>query len=108
MAREAGVAIVWLEREGLTRIADRTADFVYLRCKNTQPDEPAGYPPAELDRIAGMCRDWQAGRALKDLPYADDPVASEGRAGDVFAFMIAGAKERNPAAALALADKLRE
>lgn len=107
MAREAGVAIVWLEREGLARIADRTADFAYLRCKNTQAEEPTGYPPAELDRIANMCRAWEAGRAPPDLPYAGDPAASEGKGGDVYAFMIAGAKERNPAAAMALADKLR-
>jgi uncharacterized protein YecE (DUF72 family) len=106
MARAAGVAIVWLEREGLARIADRTADFAYLRCKNTQSDEPAGYPPAELDRIAAMCRAWEAGRAPEGLPYAGERTDSEGRGGDVFAFMIAGAKERAPAAALALADKL--
>ena len=108
MAREAGVAIVWLEREGLARIADRTADFAYLRCKNTQPGEPTGYAPAELERIADMCRAWETGRAPEGLPYAGDPAASEGKGGDVYAFMIAGAKERNPAAAMALADKLRE
>jgi len=108
MAREAGVAIVWLERAGLTRIADRTADFAYLRCKNTRADEPTGYPPAELERIADMCRAWETGRAPPDLPYASDPAASEGKAGDGYAFMIAGAKERNPAAALALAEILEE
>lgn len=108
MARAAGVAIVWLEREGLARVADRTADFAYLRCKNTQANEPTGYPPADLDRIAAMCRAWEAGRAPPDLPYAGDPAMSEGKPGEVFAFMIAGAKERNPAAAMALADKLRE
>lgn len=108
MAREAGVAIVWLEREGLMRIADRTADFAYLRCKGTQGDEPTGYPPKELERIAAMCRAWGAGRAPEGLPYAGDPAASEGRAGPVYAFMIAGAKERNPAAAMALAERLGE
>ena len=106
LAREAGVAIVWLEQAGLSSIADRTADFAYLRCKNTQPDEPAGYPDAELDRIAALCRDWEAGRAPEGLPYAGDPADSAGRKGDVFAFMIAGAKERAPAAALALAEKV--
>jgi uncharacterized protein YecE (DUF72 family) len=50
-------------------------------------DEPTGYPPAEIERIAGLCREW-------------------GGQGDVFAFMINGAKERAPAAAKALADKL--
>lgn len=107
MAREAGIAVVWLESGKLARIADRTADFAYLRCKDTQADEPAGYPPKELDRIAALCREWQAGRAPAGLPYAGDPAASEGETGDVFAFMIAGAKERAPAAAIALAEKLK-
>lgn len=105
LARKAGVAVVWLEQEGRASIADRTADFAYLRCKKTQAGEPAGYSAAELDRIAGLCRDWAAGLAPEGLPYAGDRADSEGRNGDVFAFMIAGAKERAPAAAMALAEK---
>ena len=50
-------------------------------------DEPTGYPPAELERIAGLCRE-------------------QGEQGDVFAFMINGAKVRAPAAALALAKSI--
>lgn len=103
LCRDAGVAIVWCEQEGRTLIADRTADFAYMRCKNAQDAEPAGYPPAELDRIAALCRAWSHGEAPAGLPYAGNPASSEGRAGDVFCFMIAGAKHRNPAAAMALA-----
>jgi uncharacterized protein YecE (DUF72 family) len=88
IARAAGVAIIWLEQAGCPRIGERTADFAYLRCKNLEADQPTGYPPAELDRIAGLCRDWD-------------------KQGDVFAFMINGAKERAPAAAMALAEKVR-
>lgn len=87
IARKAKVAVVYLEQEGRARIAERTADFAYLRCKNMTGEEPSGYPPAEIERIAGLCREW-------------------GGQGDVFAFMINGAKERAPAAAMALADKL--
>lgn len=87
IARKANVAVVYLEQEGRARIAERTADFAYLRCKNMTGEEPSGYPPAEIERIAGLCREW-------------------GGQGDVFAFMINGAKERAPAAAMALADKL--
>src|SRR5690606_7769390 len=82
MAREASVAIVWLEQEGRSSIADRTADFAYLRCKNTQPSEPAGYSSAELERIASLCRDWESGRAPEGLPYASDRADSEGHPGD--------------------------
>lgn len=106
LARAAGVAVVWLEQEGRARIADRTAAFAYLRCKNLRSAEPAGYPAADLDRIASLCRAWEAGEAPEALPYAGDRSASAGAGAEVFAFMINGAKERAPAAALALAERL--
>lgn len=106
IARAAGVAIVWCEQEGRTPIADRTADFAYLRCKNLKADQPSGYPAEGIKRIAAMCRAWQAGEAPEGLPYAGNPADSRGKGGDVFAFMINGAKERAPAAATALASRL--
>jgi uncharacterized protein YecE (DUF72 family) len=88
IARRAGVAVAYLEQEGRACIAERTADFTYLRCKNLRAEEPTGYPPSEVARIARLCREWN-------------------RTGDdVFAFMINGAKERAPAAALALAEEV--
>lgn len=89
IARQANVAVVYLEQEGRARIAERTADFAYLRCKNLVSREPAGYPPEDIERIGKLCREW-------------------GEQGEVFAFMINGAKERAPAAAMALAGKLKE
>jgi uncharacterized protein YecE (DUF72 family) len=88
LARAANVAVVYLEKEGRANIAARTADFAYLRCKRMQAEVPTGYPPTDIERIAGLCREW-------------------GAQGDVFAFMINGAKERAPAAAMALADRLK-
>jgi uncharacterized protein YecE (DUF72 family) len=88
IARKANVAIAYVEQESRACIAEPTANFAYLRCKNLVSSEPTGYPPAEIERIAGLCRDW-------------------GKQGDVFAFMINGAKERAPAAAMALAHTLR-
>lgn len=87
IARKANVAVVYLEQEGRARISERTADFAYLRCKNLVSGEPTGYPPKDIRRIGKLCREW-------------------GKQGDVFAFMINGAKERAPAAAIALADNL--
>ncbi|MXP41967.1 DUF72 domain-containing protein [Altererythrobacter soli] len=103
LARAAGAAIVWCEQEGRTPIADRTADFAYLRCKNLVAEEPTGYPAEDIQRIAALCRAWAAGEAPEGLAYAGDPAASRGKGGDVFALMINGAKERAPAAAQALA-----
>ena len=87
IARQASVAVVYLEQEGRAQIAERTADFAYLRCKNLASSEPTGYPPGDIERIAGLCREW-------------------GEQSDVFAFMINGAKERAPAAAMALARSI--
>ena len=107
LARGAGVAVVWCEQASRTLIADRTADFAYLRCKNLEAANPAGYAPADLDRIAALCRAWEAGEVPSGLPYAGDPMDSRGRSGDVLVFMINGFKPKAPAAALALAGKLR-
>jgi uncharacterized protein YecE (DUF72 family) len=107
IARKARVAIAWLEQEGRARIADRTADFAYLRCKTLVAAEPTGYPREGIGRIAGLCRAWATGDAPEGLPYAGNPADSRGQGGDVFAFMINGAKERAPAAAIALAGKVK-
>ena len=87
IAYRANVAVVYLEQEDRARIAERTADFAYLRCKNLVSEVPTGYPPRDIERIGNLCRAW-------------------GEQGDVFAFMIHGAKERAPAAAMALAEEL--
>ncbi|MGN6496476.1 MAG: DUF72 domain-containing protein [Tsuneonella sp.] len=106
IARAAGVAIVWSEKDSRCLIADRTADFAYLRLQSMSSDCVTGYPPEELDRIAGLCRSWAAGEAPADVPYAGQRADSEGRGGDVYALCINGAKERAPAAAIALAERL--
>ena len=108
LARQAGVAIVYSEADNRTSIADRTAGFAYLRLQGMQSDCAMGYPPSDLDRIARICRQWEAGQAPQGLPYAGDPADSRGQAGDVFAMLINGAKERAPAAAIALAARLGE
>ena len=54
---------------------------------SSREDEPTGMTSEELDRIAARTRDWA-------------------KRGDVFAYFIAGAKVRNPAAAQALIAKL--
>jgi uncharacterized protein YecE (DUF72 family) len=87
IAHEANVAVAYVEQAGRARIAAPTADFAYLRCKNLRSSLRSGYGPKDIERLAGLCREW-------------------GERGDVFAFMINGAKERAPAAAMALAKKL--
>ncbi len=108
IARAARVAIVYSEADGRTVIADRSADFAYLRLQRLDSGCPTGYPPAALSHLAEVCRAWSAGAAPEGLPYAGELADSAGYAGDVFAMMINGAKERAPAAALALAERVGE
>ncbi len=95
LARAYGCAIVLAEGDedgevgGKTwpRIDEATADFCYLRLIGTREDEPLGFSEAELDGIAADLR----ARAAH---------------GDVFAYVISGAKVRNPAAAMALIERI--
>ncbi len=106
LARAAGVAIVWSDHPERTPIADRTAGFVYARLQRMRSDCATGYAAETLDDIAATARDWSQGIAPPDLPYADARANSAGLAGDVFLFCINGAKERAPAAATALAERI--
>jgi uncharacterized protein YecE (DUF72 family) len=105
-ARRSGIAIVFNDAPDRPAIADRTAGFIYMRLKGMRPDCLTGYPKGELDRWANVCRAWDAGEAPDDLNYCGNQLDSSGLAGDVFAMMINGAKERAPAAAIALAAQL--
>jgi uncharacterized protein YecE (DUF72 family) len=87
IARERNIAIVTVESEKHPLIMEPTADFAYARLELTQADEPTGYPKAALKTWAKTARDWEKG-------------------GDVFLYFISGAKERNPAAAMAMLDIL--
>ncbi len=64
-----------------------TADFRYARLMSSREDEPTGMTSRELDAVVKQTRDWA-------------------KTGEVFAYFIAGAKVRNPAAAQALIAKL--
>lgn len=88
LARERNVAVATVESEKHPLIVEPTADFSYARLELTQADEPAGYPKAALKKWAKTAREWE-------------------KSGDVFLYFISGAKERNPAAAMAMLDILK-
>ena len=87
LARKANAAVVFADADDYPCIDADTADFRYGRLQRTVEDFPAGYDDAGLDRWADAARDW-AGR------------------GDAYIFFIAGAKVRNPAAAMGLIERL--
>lgn len=88
LAKKRNIAVVTVESEKHPLIVEPTADFAYARLELTQADEPTGYPKAALKKWAKTAQTWEKG-------------------GDVFLYFISGAKERNPAAAMAMLDLLK-
>ena len=104
MARAAGVAIVFGDSDDFPCVADVSGDFVYARLMCARPETETGYDAAALDRWAGIARAWAAGESPPGLPYNAAPAPVRPR--ETFVFFISGAKERNPAAAQALIERL--
>lgn len=104
LCTERGVAIVTAADSEYPLIGDQTAEFSYLRIMGTVEDEPAGYPAARLEAWAETARALAGGQT----PAVLAPVrpASVGSARDVFLYVISGAKQKNPHAAMALIERL--
>jgi uncharacterized protein YecE (DUF72 family) len=103
LARDRGIAIVLAADGHYPQIADPTAPFAYLRIMGTQETESKGYSDAELDRWADRLRALAAGEPT-DLDAV--AAAADGTPRDVFVYVISGHKPRNPAAAMALIERV--
>lgn len=88
LARKHGAAIVAACDSDYPEIAQETADFAYFRIMGASESKKLGYAPAALGKWAERARSVAAAR-------------------DVFVFFISGFKQRNPAAAMALIQRLR-
>jgi uncharacterized protein YecE (DUF72 family) len=77
------------EDERWPEIDEPTADFTYARFMSSHEQLEAGVTEDELHGFAKQTRSWA-------------------KRGDVFAYFIAGAKVRNPAAAQALINRLKK
>jgi uncharacterized protein YecE (DUF72 family) len=82
-----GTTVVYAEDDEFPKIRHEGSPFAVARLMQSKSDQATGYGKADIDRFAKMTTDW----AKKQ---------------EVFCFFISGAKERNPAAAMALQDKL--
>ena len=107
LARKYRAAVVFTDSPKFPSFANLTTDFVYLRLMNAQADVPTGYAPDVLATIAACANAWADGGEPTGLPLvAGDARASATASRDVFIFMINGAKERAPAAAMELIARL--
>jgi uncharacterized protein YecE (DUF72 family) len=105
LTREHGVAVVIAGDSEYPQIADVTAPFVYARIMGTAEPEVKGYSSRALDLWAGRAKTWAAGGAPADLETVA-PAINEGAGREVFLYVISGFKDRNPAAAMALIDRV--
>lgn len=104
LARRHGVAIVWAADSAYPEIADTTAEFAYVRLMGTREGEALGYPAAALDRRADQLRALAQGAPVPGVELLADPAERTPR--EVFCFIISGHKASNPAAAMALIERL--
>ncbi|MBM3596641.1 MAG: DUF72 domain-containing protein [Alphaproteobacteria bacterium] len=107
LLRESNVAIGHAESDEYPEIADVTADFVYARLQRSSERIKAGYSDSDLDRWAKRAKLWAAGGAPDDLPLIGRVKAAKKKR-EVFVYIIGGAKVRNPAAATALIERVKE
>ena len=105
LLRGHNIALVNAASDEHPSFGDLTADFSYARIMQARAGLPRGYPDAELDAWAARARRWSEGGDPADLAHVG-PVQEVGAAREVFVFFIAAAKERNPAAAMALLQRL--
>lgn len=106
LARRHRAATVYTDSDDYPSMADCTADFVYARLMRASAGFKAGYAPKALDAWAARLQAWAGGAQPADLPRAGEPAGAAAQPRDVYAFFINGAKERAPAAARALIERL--
>jgi uncharacterized protein YecE (DUF72 family) len=107
LARRHRCATVFTDAEKFPSFADVTADFVYARLLMADANEPTGYAPAALDRWAAVAKTWSEGGRPDGLHHVEpEPAGAPAAAREVFVYFINGAKERAPAAAGALLQRL--
>jgi len=111
LARAHRLPTVFTDSPDYPSFADVTGDFVYARLMRSESAIATGYDAASLDAWAARARAWASGAEPADLPHvattaADADAQATPRPRDVYIYFISAAKERNPAAAMALLERL--
>ncbi len=106
LMRQHGLPTVFTDSEEHPSFADLSGDLVYARLMSSREQHKDGYPGLQLDAWADRAHQWARGDAPSDLPYIDTQIAAPVTPREVFVFFISAAKARNPAAAMALQQRL--
>lgn len=105
LARRHRIPTVFTDSPQYPSLADLTGDFAYARLMRSQSHLDTGYPADELDAWATRARQWAEGGDPAELPHVTPERPTEGPR-EVFVYFISSAKERNPAAAMALQQRV--
>ena len=105
LARAHGMATVYTDSDEYPSFADLTTDFVYARLMRSQAEIETGYAGTDLDAWCRRTLLWADGSDPAELPHVEEPTPSASPR-EVFVYFISSAKERNPAAAMALLKRL--
>ena len=108
LARRHRVATVFTDSDDYPSFADITGGFVYVRTMRADKSLRDGVSPQALAQLAACTREWRDGGEPAALPRIEALTAEAAAPRDVFLFFISADKEKAPAAAMALLDRLRE
>jgi len=108
LARKYKAATVFTESDDYPPIAEPTGDFVYARIMRTHSEEPLGCKPEVFPQLASAAQTWAQGGEPEGVPRIEPAPSDKAAPRDVFVYFISGAKERAPAAAMALRRALGE
>lgn len=106
LVRRYRMGTVFTDSDDYPSFADITGSFVYTRMMRTDSQLPDGCTAQALTQLAACAQAWRDGFEPSGVPRVEAaPAPAAPR--DVFMFFISGAKEKAPAAAMALLQRLR-
>ncbi len=106
LARRHSCATVFTDSDEYPSFADVTGDFVYARLMRSDATYKAGFAPKVIAGWAERAKLWSGGGEPDDLPRVEAAESAPAAKREVFMFFISGAKEKAPAAAMALIEAL--
>jgi uncharacterized protein YecE (DUF72 family) len=108
LMRERNLPSVFTDSTEYPSFADLTGDFVYARLMRSESSVATGYSADALDAWVQRAQSWANGEQPPDLPRVESSPKIAEKPRDVFIYFISAAKERNPAAAMALIERIGE
>ncbi len=106
LARRYGITTVFTDSDDYPSFADATGSFIYTRMMRTDAQLQDGCTPQALDQLTACSKVWHAGGEPDGLPRVESAAATTTAPRDVFMYFISGAKEKAPAAAIALRQRV--